>query len=56
MQRFSYPTIAAVMAESSELLYLMECESWGYKLDEKEKLEAQEDQLASQQKEVNDGE
>ena len=55
MERFNYQSIAAVMAEEAELLYLLECESWGYKLDEKEKLAQQEAELQQHRSEVNDG-
>lgn len=54
MERFNYQSIAAVMAESSELLYLMECASWGYEMDRKEQAE-QDDIEARQRMEVNRG-
>lgn len=41
MERFSYPTIAAARAESSEMLYLLECESYGSKKDQIEEMEEQ---------------
>lgn len=44
MERFGYPSLAAVKAESTELLYLLECESYGFKRDEKEQLEQQLEQ------------
>ena len=50
MERFNYPNLAAVYAEDAELLYLLECESYGYKRDEKEKmneLEAQQEEAVS---------
>lgn len=39
MERFNYPNLAAVMAESTEVVYLMECESYGRKRDEQEELD-----------------
>lgn len=39
MERFNYPTLADVKAESAELIYLLECESYGRKQDEQEELE-----------------
>lgn len=39
MERFNYPNLAAVQAESTELLYLLECESFGRKQDEQEEME-----------------
>jgi hypothetical protein len=42
MERFSYPSLAAARKESAEILYLLECESWGYKKDEQEELARQQ--------------
>lgn len=39
MERFNYPNLAAVAAESMELIYLLECESFGRKQDEQEEIE-----------------
>lgn len=39
MERFNYPNLAAVLEEDAEILYLLECESYGYKRDEKEHME-----------------
>lgn len=39
MERFNYPNLAAVYAEDGAILRLLEAESYGYKQDEKEKLE-----------------
>jgi hypothetical protein len=42
MERFNYPNLAAVQAESAEILYLLECESYGRKRDEQEELDQRE--------------
>lgn len=42
MERFGYPSLSALYEESSEILLLMEAESYGYKRDQKEELEEQE--------------
>lgn len=39
MERFNYPNLAAVMAEDSAILAMLEAESYGYKADEKERYE-----------------
>lgn len=39
MERFNYPNLAAVYEEDSEILQLLEAESYGYKRDEKEKMD-----------------
>lgn len=39
MERYSYPTIAAVLQESTEILYLTDCASYGYRMDEREQAE-----------------
>lgn len=41
MERFNYPNLAAVEAEDARILYLLECESWGVKMDEQEEMEEQ---------------
>ena len=41
MERFSYPSLAALYAESTELLLLIETESYGYKRDQQEELDDQ---------------
>lgn len=48
MERFNYPNLAAVEAEDLRILYLLECESWGRQMDDKEELEdsKQEAELA----------
>lgn len=55
MERFNYQSLAAVMAESAELLYLMECASWGYEMDKQEQAQADDDEIARQRMEVNRG-
>lgn len=49
MERFNYPNLAAVKAEEAELLYLLECESYGRRRDEQEELDKQRDELEQQQ-------
>lgn len=44
MERFNYPNLEAVYAEDASILHLLECESYGYKRDEKEKMEELEAQ------------
>jgi hypothetical protein len=39
MERFNYPNLAAVLAEGAEIIYLLECESYGRKRDEQEEIE-----------------
>ena len=39
MERFSYPSLEALRAESSELLVLLEAESYGIRRDEQEELD-----------------
>jgi hypothetical protein len=39
MERFNYPNLAAMLAEGAEIIYLLECESYGRKLDEQEEIE-----------------
>ncbi len=38
MERFNYPNLAAAKAESAELLYFLECESYGRRRDEEEEM------------------
>lgn len=47
MERFNYPNLAAVYAEDSIILNLLEAESYGYKADEREKMEAMEAEAES---------
>src|SRR5688572_16573034 len=42
MERFNYPNLAAVREEDAEILYLLECESYGYKRDTEEELAERE--------------
>ena len=39
MERFNYPTLADVLDEDAEILQMLEAESYGYKRDEKERME-----------------
>lgn len=39
MERFNYPNIAAVLEESTDILWLLDCESYGDKRDQNEELE-----------------
>jgi hypothetical protein len=48
MERFSYPSLAALYAESNELLELLDAERYGYKMDEAEELAAQKEEIANQ--------
>lgn len=52
MERFNYPNLAAVKAESAELYYLLECESYGRVRDEEERLEMQEAEIEAQKGEM----
>ncbi|HTS05699.1 MAG TPA: hypothetical protein VMP68_08955 [Candidatus Eisenbacteria bacterium] len=52
MERFNYPNLAAVEAEDSRILYLLECESFGRKRDEEEELEEQKAQAELQRAEM----
>lgn len=49
MERFNYPNLAAVMAEDAEILYLLECESYGRRRDEQEELDEKEAEYAAQE-------
>jgi hypothetical protein len=53
MERFSYPSLEAVRAESTEILQLLELESYGYKRDELEAQAEREEELAQQKAELN---
>lgn len=50
MERFNYPNLAAVREEDAEILWLLECESFGYRRDEKEKLDELEAEQAERQR------
>ena len=52
MERFSYQSLAAAKAESTELLYLLECASFGRQQDELEKLEQKEMEWEQQRLEM----
>lgn len=55
MERFNYANLAAVKAESAEIYYLLECESYGRVRDEEEKLAEQEADIESQREEMSHG-
>lgn len=55
MERFNYPNLAAVYAEDAHLMYLLECESYGYKRDQQELQEQQEAEIAAQQAAIERG-
>lgn len=55
MERFNYPNLAAVKAESAEIYYLLECESYGRIRDEEEKLAEQEAEIEQQRGEMDHG-
>lgn len=52
MERFNYPNLAAVYEEESEIMYLLECESYGYKRDERERM----DEIEAEAERLRDGE
>lgn len=39
MERFNYPNLQAVKDEEAEILYLLECESYGRRRDEQEEMD-----------------
>lgn len=45
MERFNYPNLAAVRDEDAEILYLLECESYGNRRDEQEELDERQADL-----------
>lgn len=55
MERFNYPNLAAVKAESAEMYYLLECESYGRIRDEEEKLAEHEAEIEAQRGESSYG-
>lgn len=55
MERFNYPNLAAVMAESSEILYLLECESYGRRRDDQEEMAAQQAELEEETERIRNG-
>lgn len=42
MREFNYPNIRAVLDEDVELIRLMECERWGFKMDQEEEYAEQQ--------------
>jgi len=46
LERFNYSSLAALRSESTELLYMLQAESFGYKKDEKERMERLEAEIA----------
>ena len=46
LERFNYPSLAALRSESTEILELLHAESYGYKRDEKERMERLEAEIA----------
>lgn len=48
MERFNYPNLAAVYEEDVAILRLLECESYGIRRDEQEKLDELEAQASVQ--------
>lgn len=48
MERFNYPNLAAVYEEDSEILKLLELESYGDRADEKEELENMRNKIDAQ--------
>lgn len=41
MERFNYRSLAEVDAEDASIIYLLECEQWGYVMDREEELDEQ---------------
>lgn len=42
MERFNYPSLAALRAESGELMRLLEAEHWGIGMDREEEMREQQ--------------
>jgi len=51
MERFNYSNLAAVYEEDAEIYYLLECESYGYKRDENERM----DEIEAEAERLKDG-
>lgn len=53
MERFNYPNLAAAENEDIRIVYLLECESWGKRMDDEEEMEEsrQEAELAKMRSE-----
>lgn len=49
MERFNYPNLAAVKEEDVEILYLLECESYGRRRDDEEELAEKEAEYAEKE-------
>lgn len=47
MERFNYPNLAAVYAEDASIFALLDAESYGYKMDERERMEELEQETES---------
>lgn len=52
MERFNYPNLDAVKAESAEILYLMECASYGRQRDDEEEMERHKEEAELARKEA----
>ncbi len=48
MERFGYGSLRAMRRESAELLYLLECESYGDKRDQEEEAERMKEEAEAQ--------
>lgn len=45
MERFNYSSIQAVLDEDVELIYLLECEQFGYQRDRQEEMDERQAQM-----------
>lgn len=52
MERFNYPNLRALRAESGELLRLLELEHWSTGKDREEETAQQESELAERQRNI----
>lgn len=48
MERFGYGSLAKMRRESAEILYLLECESYGDKRDQEEEIERMKEEAEAQ--------
>ena len=55
MERFNYPSIAAVLAEDASLLYLLECEQYGVVRDREEEVTEAQEHAERQQRAMESG-
>lgn len=55
MERFNYQNLAAVRAESAEMLYLMECASYGRQRDEEEEMKRYKEEAERAREESTSG-